>query len=563
MGTGQEINIAAIVEQCRQGDMDALRVLYVSYYTNLLNVARRYVDDDTAHDVVHDAILMAFTSLNTLHDDSKIEAWLSRIVRNMALNHIKHERIIQAQPIETIRDIPDEVPDEPLVPFDVLMSMVKRLPNGYEQVFRLRTLAGLSHDEISQRLGITSSTSRSQFTHARRMLKAMVQHWWIAVVTLVATTVLLVELNRHDGAPGRQTPADTKTAQEPPKAMPHIDSLNANDQQRHQRHLAETAPASHFGDTASCYKQPVDTVVVPALSQPSDTTGQPSRPAGALPYPLNPALPLAQDGSMPHEYRGLQRPSSSGMSLNMAFSGLPERFDRAQAATITGISSTAATGDKTDVVPIDFNNWTDYFNFINEEAEIKPTDENLSLRRIAESNALGNPNQEIEERVKHDVPITVSLSLNKNITDRLALGSGISYTRLHSTFDVGYERAFISNEQTIHYVGIPVNASYTFLRNSRWSLYGSAGLALDIPVANTWQTEHVLNGQSIFSKSSSFTLPVQWSVTTGVGLQYNLTPHIGIFVQPSGTYYFDNGTKTIRSAHPWSVTIPTGLRFTW
>ena len=70
----QEIATTVLVERCRQGDMDALRLLYSGLYPRLLDTACRYVDSDTARDVVHDSILMALTSLDSLHDDSKIEA---------------------------------------------------------------------------------------------------------------------------------------------------------------------------------------------------------------------------------------------------------------------------------------------------------------------------------------------------------------------------------------------------------------------------------------------------------------------------------------------------------
>ena len=60
----QEIETTVLVERCRQGDMDALRLLYSALYPRLLDTARRYVDSDTACDVVHDSILMALTSLD-------------------------------------------------------------------------------------------------------------------------------------------------------------------------------------------------------------------------------------------------------------------------------------------------------------------------------------------------------------------------------------------------------------------------------------------------------------------------------------------------------------------
>lgn len=568
MVTPQEIETTVLVKRCRQGDMDALRLLYSGLYPRLLDTARRYVDNDTAYDVVHDTILMALTSLDSLHDDSKIEAWLSRIVRNMALNHIKHEKVIQTLPLEAVQDaIPDETPDEPIIPLDVLMSMVKRLPNGYEQVFRLRTLAGLSHDEISDRLGISSSTSRSQYTHARRMLKTMVQHWWMAPISLMLAILIYIGLNQSGKQPEGTIPPSSNTANNQPKPAPSPTNEPTVDTsiRRHEYtppHLIASETLPH--DSTSTVSVSVNAANSDDRNQAADSTENADKPLQVTPNLYTSNIAIENNKTQNSIDWRTNRQNNSHMSIAMAFSGLPDRFNQSDAATITGISSLAPIDSQTeDPQPIDFDNWTDYFYFINEEAEINPTEENLSLKRIAQSNAIGNPQQNIEERVHHDVPFTIGLSLNKTITNQWSLGTGLNYTRLHSTFDTGYPSAFIRDEQTIHYLGIPVNASFKFFDNGRWTLYGSAGGTLDFPVTTTWNTYHILNNQTIFSRDSKLSLPVQWSVNAGLGVQYNFTPRIGIFAQPGVNYYFDNGTKTIRAAHPWNVTIPVGLRFTW
>ena len=569
----QEIETTVLVEGCRQGNMDALRLLYSGLYPSLLETARRYVDNDTARDVVHDSFLMALTSLNSLRDDRRIEAWLTRIVRNMALNHIKHDRDIQTLPLEAVQDaIPDETPDEPLIPLDVLMSMVRSLPNGYEQVFRLRTLAGLSHDEISRRLGISSSTSRSQYTHARRMLKAMVQHWWMAPISLMLAILIYVGLNQLHKHPEITMPSHPNVADNQPKTA--TTTTNEPSVGTGERHQVSTQPRLVANEPV-----PQDSTVtaLPAINiadseernQVADSTDNSGKPLQETLYIETPNLAMENIKTQnPIDWRN-HRQDNSHMSIAMAFSGLSDQLNQSNAASITAVSSLdvltppGIPSSIPDKQFVDFDNWTDYLNFINKEAEIDPSEKNLSLQRIAQSNVLGNPQQNIEERVHHDVPFTVGLSMNKTITNQWSLGTGLNYTFMHSTFDIGYPLAFIRNEQTIHYLGIPVNASFKFFDNGRWTLYGNAGATLDVPVANAWHTYHILFNQTIYSSDNKFSLPLQWSVNAGLGVQYNFTPRIGIFAQPGVNYYFDNGTKTIRSAHPWNVTIPIGLRFTW
>ncbi len=557
MNVYQEVETEALIEQCRRGDSDALRVLYNCYYPKLLSTARHYVDEDTARDIVHDSLLMALSSLGSLRDARRIEPWLVRIVRNMALNHIKHEHVITKQSIETVQDIiPEPEAAEPLIPMDVLMSMVNRLPDGYEQVFRLRTMAGLSHDEISQRLGITSSTSRSQYTHARRMLKKMVQHWWMMLLILAIGSLLYVVLNHPSK---HQSISDQPTTAKTPPAI-SIDSIT-------KKTAIPVSPRVVLNEQMSSVvftDDEVPSADTIKLCLPTDTTEESHEPPVQedkyLVMPPLPSRPM-QIQKMPIRHR---QSNDANTSIMFAISGWPEPSDFSQQATIQATSSIAPAPIGSEAPsPIDFTDWTEYYHFIEMEADANPTEENISLRRIAGSNAAGNPQQNIEEHAHHDMPFTLGLSVNRNIAGRWSLGTGLNYSRLHSTFDLGYSQAYIHNEQTIHYLGVPVNASYSFLQGNRWNLYGTAGVTLDIPVAHSWKTRHLLNGQTIYSQSSNINVPVQWSFNAGLGVQYNFTPHFGVFMQPGATYYLNNGTKTIRTEHPWSITIPIGFRFTW
>lgn len=559
MKVNQEFDSCTLVEQCRRGDSEALRTLYVRNYAPMLDTARHYVDDDTARDVVHDSFLMALASLDSLRDSRRIEAWLIQIVRNMAINHVKHEQVLKLQPIETVQDIvPTEQRDESLVPLDVLMAMVGRLPGGYEQVFRLRTLVGLTHDEISRKLGITSSTSRSQYTRARRMLQSMVQHWWMGVLIITIGTLLYLQVNHTAEQQGIKSSTISKTVKQPTTSENQQREPMKTALQQGVNRLMRTADEA-IG-TPSVYSP--DSVVEKQQDEQisNDSLKHEQNQPQQLRFPPLTIAPISKQVFAKEESRQQQ---FNPMSISLTFSGLPDNNDQLHPASITAIPTLDITSEEPSIAS--FDNWTQYLNFIDEEALINPTEENQSLRRIAASNAIGNPQQQIEEHTHHDVPFSISLSLNKVVDQdqRWSLGTGLNYTRLHSTFDLGYSRAFIRNEQTIHYLGVPVNASYTFLRGNRWTLFGTAGATLDIPVGSSLSTRHVLDGQNIFKRSDKLQVPLQWSVNVGVGVQINLTPNIGIFAQPSVNYYFNNGTKTIRSEHPWSVTMPVGLRYTW
>ena len=557
-------NRPSLVDRCRSGEREAFHALYTNYYHQLFKTAQHYVDGETARDMVHDAMIIAITSIDTLRDPEHLGAWMNQIVRNIALNHIKHNSVIQLLPLETAKDIPVDNPNEAPIPFDALMSMVECLPNGYKQVFRLKTLAGLSHDEIAHRLGISSSTSRSQFTHARRMLRAMVHHWLrpVALMMMVALYVVIGLDNKHEDDIAKPKIAKDSVV-EPEAKNKSISSGKAASSLLPEASLpSATALDPHLADhqvtSSDSLRETLTIDTITAVDEKTDEKQSPPQSSESPQLPNLNGRALALDTTK----WSVPIASSPEMSVTLAFSGLPRRPDILRSASIKAISSLGISGiDETNI--IDFDNWTDYYWFIKEETEINPTEENRSLEQIAASNVLGNPQQQIEQRVHHDLPFTVSLSLNKTLSNAWCVGTGLSYSRLHSVFDMGYSQAFVRNAQTIHYLGIPANASYMLMSRPRFSLYGTVGATLDIPVSSSLTTQHLLKGQIVFSQPQHLSVPVQWSVNAALGIQYNITPHVGIFAQPGVTYYINNGTQTSRTEHPWSLTIPVGLKFTW
>jgi RNA polymerase sigma-70 factor (ECF subfamily) len=130
---------------------------------------------------------------------------------------------------------------------------------------------------------------------------------------------------------------------------------------------------------------------------------------------------------------------------------------------------------------------------------------------------------------------------------------------------MGADGNIISEQQTIHYIGIPVKGIYHIYNKKMWSLYGSLGLKMEIPVSSTLRSDYFINGQYETTDKTTLRAPWQWSVGTGLGLQYHLTPNIGLFAEPSLQYYIPMQTdiETYRTEHPFTFSLPLGIRFTW
>ncbi len=178
------------------------------------------------------------------------------------------------------------------------------------------------------------------------------------------------------------------------------------------------------------------------------------------------------------------------------------------------------------------------------------------------------PDGEIEvmEKTRHYMPLVVGLSVNKSLTSRWSMETGLRYTFLRSDFHSLSEVMNRETIQRIHYIGIPLKINYRILTYNGFSLYGQGGGALDIPINGS---QYVLEYSPKLGTSTNTTInihaPLQWSVEGGLGIQYHFTPSFSIYAEPSFKYYFNSGSeiKTIRQDKPFEFTIPIGLRLTW
>lgn len=153
--------------------------------------------------------------------------------------------------------------------------------------------------------------------------------------------------------------------------------------------------------------------------------------------------------------------------------------------------------------------------------------------------------------VKHRQPISAGLSVRKNLKHGLSVETGITYTLLRS--DITFEGTRLDIEQKLHYIGIPVRMNWDFLRSSRFTLYVSAGGMVEKCVAGK------------LGKENCIVDALQWSVAGAVGAQYNISRHVGIYIEPGVGYYFDNGSKveTIRKENPCNFTLQGGIRLSY
>lgn len=171
----------------------------------------------------------------------------------------------------------------------------------------------------------------------------------------------------------------------------------------------------------------------------------------------------------------------------------------------------------------------------------------------------------IIEAVHHNKPITFGFAVNKRIGAKMSLESGLQYTYLKSNFQLGSKNYCIDKEQRLHYLGVPVRLSYQFVGSKSWSMYSSTGLTLHIPMFGNTTADYITSGTSVYTDSKKKLPPVQWTINTSLGMQYQFAPNFNVFVEPTLNWYVPNGSNinNVWTERPVTFTIPFGIRFTW
>lgn len=170
-----------------------------------------------------------------------------------------------------------------------------------------------------------------------------------------------------------------------------------------------------------------------------------------------------------------------------------------------------------------------------------------------------------ETKINHHLPLHVGALVRYDITGRWGIESGLAYTLLKSELTSGGERDYYATEQSLHYLGIPLNVSYTIWESNHLRLYVSAGGMMEIPLSGKTATNYVNNGSIVDSEQQDVDIDkLQWSVSGSAGLQYNFIDWLGVYVEPGVKYYFDDGSDvlTIYKDKPLNFSLQFGLRFT-
>ena len=171
-----------------------------------------------------------------------------------------------------------------------------------------------------------------------------------------------------------------------------------------------------------------------------------------------------------------------------------------------------------------------------------------------------------EQLVKayHHIPLSFALNLHRQLNKHWGLETGLQYSYLRSDFTTESSDYYSRTIQRVHYLGIPLKATFNVWHSPRLAFYTFGQATLDIPLHASRKETRTESGYTYVNNSHPSS-SMQWSVGSGIGFQYRLTPSIHLYTEPTMHYYFNRGNHpyTIRNAQPLGVSVPVGIRFSW
>ncbi|SFF31267.1 RNA polymerase sigma factor [Thermoflexibacter ruber] len=169
-----------LIERCLENDSKAQYQLYRQYADAMYNVCMRMVkNEDEAKDLLQEAFVEAFTKLHTFRFEASFGSWLKRIVINKCINLLQKKRLltISLEDSKSARRISEETQDDSYTQYEVklVQKAITQLPEGCRVVLNLYLFEGYDHAEIGEILNVTESTSKAQYSKARKKLREIIE----------------------------------------------------------------------------------------------------------------------------------------------------------------------------------------------------------------------------------------------------------------------------------------------------------------------------------------------------------------------------------------------------
>lgn len=163
-----------IIQLAVANNRHAQQEIYSQFSPKMLSICRQYIKDiHQAEDVMITAFMKVFTNLKNFEHKGSFEGWIRKIIVNECISFIRVQKKVSF--------LDDKYYDEESFNYiesqfsvEDIQFLIDSLPDGYKMVFNLYAIEGYKHQEIAKMLGINEGTSKSQLSHARKMLQTQI-----------------------------------------------------------------------------------------------------------------------------------------------------------------------------------------------------------------------------------------------------------------------------------------------------------------------------------------------------------------------------------------------------
>lgn len=176
---------------------------------------------------------------------------------------------------------------------------------------------------------------------------------------------------------------------------------------------------------------------------------------------------------------------------------------------------------------------------------------------------------EVQEEYSHKIPVKVGLTARYNITGRLGVETGLTYSILSSSVKIGNSETgknWSTGSQTLHYIGIPLNISFNILNSRYVNIYVTGGGMMEKSISGNIKTDEYVDGKFARTLTAKISPKgLQWSLNAAAGVQANILPQLGFFVEPGVSHHFKNSSRvrSIYTDKPTDFSLGFGLRYSF
>ncbi|MBQ4421331.1 MAG: sigma-70 family RNA polymerase sigma factor [Bacteroidales bacterium] len=469
----------------------------------MFGICVSYVHDQAiAEDLLQDAFIIVINKLPTLRDKTKLEPWISTIVKNTCVNYLRKKSLFSniSVDIEQQKDDTDEnvKQEEDTISYSTLLNMVEQLPEGYKKVFKLAVFEGYTHEEIAKLLDISPKTSSSQLSRAKKTLKSMILSYWsLALVSVVVFVSLLFALFLNKPLNDRNVLREESfSATIKQKTIEKNNIVNINKINKINKNfniIEEEKDVNIFVEDTNRIKSDLEE-------------------EGSVEYAKEEKVDFIKE-----------TPFGRDIIYNNTYT------------------------KKMDDKLISFN-----FSFIPINQEFSTILSSMDDELLVSWNMENSIDLNIEKM--YYKPISFNLIFEKAINRRFSVGLGLVYTFLRTEYLFEDEKIRTDNVQ---YLGFKSQVAFHYYKNSRVDSYIALGGVAELPVYH--KTRLYFNEKTV---KENLNAHCQFYGEISLGFSINVGYGINVFAEPCLDYFFKNKDdfETFRTKHRWDFNVPIGVR---